>query len=316
MPSFSASAPGKVILFGEHAVVYGEPAVAVPVHSLKARAIVTPVIHGRRGKIQIEAPDIDLKVEMDDLEPDHPIRAAIRAAVLPDGDPSEIPACKIHLTSSIPIASGLGSGAAITAALIRALSAFLGQRLSDEAISDRTFEVEKIHHGTPSGIDNTVIAHQKPIYYQKGEPFQLLDIITPFSILIADSGIQSQTRDAVQMVRQNWLKAPNRYEEIFSSIGHITRQAREIILNGTPVELGPLMDQNHSLLMDLEVSHPDLDRLIGIARDAGALGAKLSGGGLGGNIIALVGEDPGRIIEDLSRAGVKNPLVTEINIQS
>jgi mevalonate kinase len=316
MPSFSASAPGKVILFGEHAVVYGEPAVAVPVHSLKARAIVTALVQGRRGEIQIEAPQIELVAEVNDLAPDHPIRAAIQAAVLPDGDPTNIPACKIHISSSIPAASGLGSGAAVSAALIRALSAFLGQRLSDEGVSDRTFEVEKIHHGTPSGIDNTVIAHQKPIYFQKDEPFQFLDIPTPFSILIADSGIPGRTRDAVQMVRQNWLNDPERYGEIFSSIGQIARQARDLILSGTPAKLGPLMDQNHSLLQDLEVSHPDLDRLVGIARDAGALGAKLSGGGLGGNIIALVGEDPDPIIEDLSQAGAKNPLVTEIKIQS
>ena len=315
MPSFSASAPGKVILFGEHAVVYGEPAIAVPVHSLKARAVVTPIVRGRRGEIQVEAPDIDLKAEMIDLEPDHPIRAAIKAAVLPDGDPTDIPSCMIQLTSSIPTASGLGSGAAISAALIRALSAFLGQRLSDEEVSDRTFEVEKIHHGTPSGIDNMVIAYQKPIYYQKGEPCQFLPIPNPFSILIADSGIQGHTRDAVELVRQNWLSDPGRSEEIFSSIGQIARQARDMILNGDPSKLGPLMDQNHTHLQDLGVSHPDLDRLVGIARDAGALGAKLSGGGLGGNIIALVGEVTDPIIEALSQAGAKNPLVTQVKIE-
>jgi mevalonate kinase len=316
MPSFSASAPGKVILFGEHAVVYGEPAIAVPVQSLKARAIVTPVIDGRRGELQIDAPDIDLVAVINDLEPGHPIRAAIAAAVYPNGDPSDIPACKIHLSSDIPAASGLGSGAAVSAALIRALSAFLGQRLSDEEVSGRTFEVERIHHGTPSGIDNTVIAHQKPIYYQKGEAVQFLDIPTPFTLLIADSGIKSHTRDAVQVVRQNWLNEPERYETTFSSIGQITTLARDIILNGTPEELGPLMDQNHSLLQDLGVSHPDLDRLVRIARDAGAIGAKLSGGGLGGNIVALVGEDPDRIIKDMSKAGAIKTLVTEIKTRS
>ena len=312
MPSFSASAPGKVILFGEHAVVYGEPALAVPVHSLKARAIITPVVSGRRGEIQIEAPDITLTAKMKDLEPDHPIRAAIRTTVLPDGDPADIPACKILLSSDIPTASGLGSGAAISAALIRALSAFLGQRLPDEEISKRTFEVEKIHHGTPSGIDNTVVAHQRPIYYQKGEPFQILDIPTPFSILIADSGIPGQTHNAVQMVRQNWMNDPERYEAIFSSIGKLAKEARDLIMDGDPDNLGLLMDQNHSLLQELEVSHPDLDRLVDIARGAGAEGAKMTGGGLGGNIIAMVGKDPNRIIEELSQAGAKNPLVTYI----
>jgi mevalonate kinase len=316
MPSFSASAPGKAILIGEHSVVYGEPAIAVPVHTLQAKAIVSPEISGRRGEIQIQAPDIDLNAEMDDLEPHHPIRAAIQAAVLPDGNPADIPACKIYLSSTIPTASGLGSGAAISAALIRALSAFLGRRLSDEQVSEKTYEVEKIHHGTPSGIDNTVISHQKPIYYQKGEPFQFLHIPSPFFLIIANSGIPGHTREAVELVRQNWINETQQSEDIFSSIGQISRQAKDMIQNGIPNDLGPLMDQNHSLLQELEVSHPELDRLVSIARKSGALGAKLSGGGLGGNIIALVGEDPEPIIHDLQQAGAKDPFVTQITNNS
>ncbi len=184
MPAFTATAPGKIILFGEHAVVYGEPAIAVPVSSVQTRASVNAVIGGSSGEIQIDAPDISLSAAVMELDPDHPLRAAVMA-VLGDKDPGEMPACNIRISSSIPVASGLGSGAAVSAALIRALSAFLGQRLTDEQVSQLTFEVEKIHHGTPSGIDNTVIAHQKPIYYLKGEPFQFLSIGKPFSILHA-----------------------------------------------------------------------------------------------------------------------------------
>ena len=118
------------------------------------------------------------------------------------------------------------------------------------------------------------------------------------------------------MVRQNWVNDPERYEAIFSSIGQLTREARDIILDGDPEALGPLMDHNHSLLQELEVSHPDLDRLVDIARGAGASGAKLTGGGLGGNIIALVGKDPDRVVEELRQAGAKNPQVTEVFSQS
>jgi len=313
MPAFSASVPGKIILFGEHAVVYGEPAIAVPVTSLHTRAIVTANIKGESGEIHVEAPDISLSAALFDLQDNHPIRAAILAAIGPDKDPASVPACNILITSSIPPSSGLGSGAAVSAAIIRALSAFLGKRLSDEIVSDLTYNVEKIHHGTPSGIDNTVVAYQQPIYYQKGDPFQFLDIPEPFTILIADCGIPGNTKDAVERVRQNSINDPDKYEMIFQSIGQITQEARELILAGLPAELGPLMDKNHQFLQDLDISLPELDHLVNTARNEGALGAKISGGGLGGNIIALVNGDTNEICEALSKAGAVNTLVTSIN---
>jgi len=302
MPAFTATAPGKIILFGEHAVVYGEPAIAVPVSSIQTRASVNAVIGGSSGEIHIDAPDISLSAPIMELDPDHPLRAAVMA-VLGNKDPREIPACNIHISSTIPAASGLGSGAAVSAALIRALSAFLGQRLTNEQISHLTFEVEKIHHGTPSGIDNTVIAHQKPVYYVKGEPFQFLSIGTPFSILIAGSGIHGHTREAVQQVRQNWINDPDRYDSLFNSIGEISKMAKELIDTGSPADLGPLMNENHILLQELGVSTPELDLLVDTARQAGALGAKLSGGGLGGNIIALIDEDTDQITKALTKSG-------------
>ena len=313
MPAFSASVPGKIILFGEHAVVYGEPAIAVPVSSVQAKAIVTANIKGKSGEIHIEAPDISLSAPLIDLEDGHPVRAAILAALGPDRDPAAVPACIILITSSIPPASGLGSGAAVSAAIIRALSAFLGKRLTDDTVSDLTFNVEKIHHGTPSGIDNTVVVYQQPIYYQKGLPFQILDIPEPFSILVADCGIPGHTRDAVERVQQSWINDSDKYEMIFHLIGQITQEARELILAGSTAELGPLMDKNHQLLQDLDISLPELDLLVNTARDAGALGAKISGGGLGGNIIALVDGDPDKICDALTNAGAVNTLVTSIS---
>jgi len=302
MPAFTATSPGKIILFGEHAVVYGEPAIAVPISSVQTRAIVNAVIGGSSGEIQIDAPDISLSAAVMELDPNHPLRAAV-VAVVGNKDPGEIPACKIQISSTIPAASGLGSGAAVSTALIRAFSAFLGQRLTDEQVSHLTFEVEKIHHGTPSGIDNTVIAHQKPIYYLKGEPFQFLSIGTPFSILIAGSGIPGQTKEAVQQVRQNWINDPDRYDSLFKSIGEISKMAKELIDTGSLADLGPLMDENHILLQELGVSTPELDLLVDTARKAGALGAKLSGGGLGGNIIALVDEGIDQITKALTKSG-------------
>lgn len=311
MPAFTATAPGKFILFGEHAVVYGEPALAFPITTVQARATVNALIKGNPGEIYIEAPDISLSAPVLELDPDHPLRAAVYA-VLGEKGPDEIPSCKIQISSTIPPASGLGSGAAVSAAIIRALSAFLGQRLSNEQVSQLAFQVEKIHHGTPSGIDNTVIAYQEPIYYLKGEPFQFLSIKKPFLILIADSGRPGQTREAVQQVRQYWINDSEKYDTVFKAIGKISKEAKELINIGSPIELGPLMDENHSLLQELEVSSPELDRLVIAAREAGALGAKMSGGGLGGNIIALVDEGIDQVIEALNSAGAVNTIISPI----
>ena len=315
MPAFTATAPGKIILFGEHAVVYGEPAIAVPFHAVQARAIVTPYIKGSPGDIYIEAPDISLSAKLLDLDLEHPLRAAISQAA-GELKLEDLPACKISLSSSIPASSGLGSGAAISASLIRAFSAFLGQRLTDDQVSTRAFEIEKIYHGTPSGIDNTVVSYQRPIYYRKGENFRFLDIPTPFSILVANSGSPGNTLAAVQQVRQEWMNDPEKYNQIFTSIGKITEKALEHIQSGAPRELGLLMDQNQNLLGELEVSTPELDHLIQSARNSGALGAKLSGGGLGGHIIALVEDQENQVASDLLAAGAASVLVSTIGSTS
>ena len=201
MPAFTATAPGKIILFGEHAVVYGEPAIAVPVQVFHARAVVSPEISGSPGDIWIDAPDISLSADLKTLDTDHTLRAAV-SEVVDDSGLDSTPACRIQITSTIPIASGLGSSAAISTALIRALSAFLGKQMTDEQVSRAAFKIEKIHHGTPSGIDNSVVAFQQPVYYQKGTPMEFLTINNPFSIMIAGSGSTGDTRKAVAAVRE------------------------------------------------------------------------------------------------------------------
>jgi mevalonate kinase len=311
MPAFTATAPGKIILFGEHAVVYGEPAIAAPLPSLQARAVISPLIDAEPGLILIEAPQIDLSAELSELDAEQPLKAAISGVQEALGI-SHSPACQISVTSSIPSGSGLGSGAAVSTAIIRAYAAFLGKRLGDEEVSRLAFEVEKIHHGTPSGIDNTVIAHQKAVYYQKGERFHFLEVPTGFSMLVINSGSPGNTFNAVQQVRQGWEKEPDRYNRIFTAAGEISRQARERIEAGMPEDLGPLMDSNHSLLQELGVSTPEIDRLAVAARQAGALGAKLSGGGLGGHLIALVESGGEGITQKVVEAGAASALMMEI----
>ena len=318
MPAFTASAPGKVILFGEHAVVYGRPAIAVPVTDVKARAVVSADPRGVPGQVRIQAPDIGLEATLDKLPENHPLAAGMRA-VLSALSLSRSPACLLRVTSSIPIASGLGSGAAVSVALIRAYSAFLGQRLPDDKVSALAFEIEKLHHGTPSGIDNTVITFARPVYFQRkpgGSSIETFSVPQPFQIVIGDTGVYSPTVVSVGAVRQAWQTETDRYERLFDEIGNISQAARKTIESGNPSGLGSLMDENQDFLRQIGVSSPELERLIKAAKSAGALGAKLSGGGQGGNMIALVEEEnAAEVIQALQTAGAVRTLLTQVKEQ-
>lgn len=281
----SASAPGKVILFGEHAVVYGYPAIAVPVKQLSAIATIK-ASDGLR-KILINAWDIDLHTRLESLPSDHPLALAIYGA-LTELQITNPPSFKINISSTIPIAGGLGSGAAVSVAIIRAISRFFGVPMTNGQISNLAFEVEKKHHGRPSGIDNTVITYAQPIYFQREKPFEILTLKQQFTLLIADTGIVSPTANAVAGVKQRYEENTNLYIKLFEEIGEISFRAKNIINTQNPVQLGPLMSHNHHLLQQIGVSCDSLDRLVSTATKAGAYGAKLSGGGLGGNMIALI----------------------------
>ncbi len=312
MPAIIADAPGKIILFGEHAVVYRRPAIAVPVTETRAKVTIQANIKAPPGLVEIEAPDIQLACELDQLNRDHPIGLAIRS-VFRELQISRPPAMKLHITSTIPIAAGMGSGAAVSVAISRALLAFLGSPLPDEKISSLAYEVDRLYHGDPSGIDNTVITFGRPVYYIKDQSPQLLTIAKPMTLVIADTGQQKRTSEAVAGVRERWEKDTERYERLFDQIGVIANQARKIIEKGSPVQLGPLMDENQELLKEMGVSSAELDRLVASAQQAGALGAKLSGAGLGGNCIALATPETAQAIaSQLMSAGAVRTIITRV----
>jgi mevalonate kinase len=314
------SAPGKIILFGEHAVVYGRPALAVPVTQVQAQV---EVLDSPQAGIWIEAPDIGVHAEMGDLPPGHPLAAAISGTLQALDPPLALPpflrnggsrrGVEIQIASTIPVASGLGSGAAVSVALIRALSTHLGRPLTDEQVSAIAYEVEKIHHGTPSGIDNNVVAYARPVYYVRGQPAETFGVGAPFTLVIGDTGLPAPTKESVGDVRRLWEADEARWEKVFDEIGQIVQRARHMLQGGAWVDLGDLMDANHALLQELAVSSPELDRLVLAARSAGALGAKMSGGGRGGNMIALVSpEAAGSVAAALKNAGAVRTIITTV----
>jgi mevalonate kinase len=304
-----ASAPGKVILLGEHAVVYGRPAVAAPVPQIRAEAEVT---RSPRPGIWIDAPDIGLQADLDSLSAADPLAALVRN-LLAGFHLEARPDLRIRIHSTIPVAAGLGSGAAVSVALTRAMAGALGFAISDDQVSAYAFEIEKLHHGTPSGIDNTVVTCGRPIFFARGEPPERLDVGSPLTFVIADTGIAASTRAAVQDVHRLRDSDIPRWEAVFDKIGALVVLARECIQIGSMTRLGPLLDQNQALLEQLGVSSAELDGLILAAREAGALGAKLSGGGRGGNMIALVTDDMAQpVAAALTAAGAHRVIVATL----
>lgn len=306
----SAYAPGKVILFGEHAVVYGQPAIAVPVTQVQARAAVEMGLEGQ-GIIMV-AEDLEQSYSLEQAPPDDALRAIVVSTLehIGVGTKHDL---TITVSSTIPIARGLGSGAAVSTAIVRALSRHSGHPLSPQATSDLVYETEKIHHGTPSGIDNTVIAFEKPVYFVRDQKTEIFSVKSPFLLAIADTGIASPTKIAVSHVRRAWEREQEKYEEIFDEIGTIAEMGRQAIERGETEVVGQLMNENHRLLRLIGVSSPELEGLVEATRQGGALGAKLSGAGRGGNIIALVTQETRSRVELMSRlAGAKDVIVTEV----
>jgi len=307
----SYSAPAKVILFGEHAAVYGKPAIAVPVSSLRASAYVHPETRGKG--FHIEALDLAqvLPVTIEsDLVDNALIYTAQQVLKTLNATP---PDATIKLTSQIPMASGLGSGAAVSTALARGVAGAIGKNLDDDRLNHLIFEIEKLYHGTPSGIDNTVIVYERPVYFIKGMPLQSLTIGTPFTLVIGDTGEAGITRVAVGDVRKLYDANPTKITPILDEIGDISIRAKAIIEAGNPDDLAPLMIRNHELLRQLTVSADSLEKLIDVAMRAGALGAKLSGGGRGGNMIALVHPNQAQSVYDaLLGAGARNAFITTV----
>ena len=328
--SIVASAPAKLILCGEHAVVYGRPAIALPLSSIRAHA---EICAGEPGSgIVLRARDLERRWNIAD-EPDDPLSALVAdtlkyleiQSALGSQQSADL---SITITSDIPIASGMGSGASVATALVRALAQFFGHSVANEHISVLVFESEKRLHGTPSGIDNTVVAYERPVWFQRttddrrpttdevalpSSIIKPIAIAAPFTLLIGDTGVRSATRLPVGDVRRRWQADPAGYEALFDGVGAVVAQVRVALARGDIATLGLLLNENHALLQQIGVSSPELDRLVAAAREAGALGAKLSGAGWGGVMLALVG--PNRrvaVVDALHAAGATRVLATEV----
>ncbi len=282
-----SAACGKIILFGEHAVVYGRPAIAAPVTGIS---------------LTVSIEDAD-RLAVEGFG-DGRLAARAAGAILRAFERS-MP-IKVTVESTIPISAGLGSSAAFCVALTKALAKHLGRGLEKEAINEISLLGEEVFHAHPSGVDNTVITYEKTVFFRKGAEPEFCAVKEPLHIIIANTCFPSSTKDAVRKVREAWKKDRGRYEGYFEGIGSIVIKARAALEKGSVSEIANLMNQNHEILRKTGVSHESIETAIAAARKAGARGAKLSGAGFGGNIIALVDEGQKEDVSSaLRRAGLQ-----------
>lgn len=309
----TASAPGKAILLGEHAVVYGKPAIAIPVSELRVEVIIES-FKCPAGDIWIDSPVIRMYKCVSDLPYENPLRMAVDLTLNACGHP-DIPGLMIRINSALPIGGGMGSGAAVSCALIRALSDFVcPNTLSLETINGLVFDVEKIHHGNPSGVDNTVITYEKPIFFRRGEPLESIQVEQSVNLVLADTGIISATSNMVAGVRKRFDQDTVRYNLIFTEIENLVAKSRDALEKGELSLLAEAMNENHRLLQQIEVSSFALDRLVKTAINSGAYAAKLIGAGGGGNMIALCNPDTEKVVcQALNNAGAVRVFAFTLN---
>jgi len=277
----SALGRGKAILLGEHAVVYGVPAIAAGLRRgvvAEARPAAQPVLrcapwgtaHGP--------------------ESDEDLGRALRAVI--EAHPAApLPALAIDATVELPAGAGLGCSAAIGVAVVRALDAAVGHEASDAEVAERSLDWERVFHGNPSGLDNTMAAHGGIAVYVRGEPLERLDVRRPLRLVIGNTDEASSTREMVAMVARHRERDPGQFEANLRAIETLVRNARLAIEASDAKAVGQLMDLNQALLSAWMLSTPAIEELCAAAREAGARGAKLTGAGGGGCMIALVDSD-------------------------
>jgi len=306
----TASAPAKVILFGEHFVVYGEPAIVLAIDKrvyanvelredkrLYLRSVNLNLAgYFENGTFKIEqgnAREARLKFE--------PLKLTAEKVLEIYGQKVGL---DIEVNSTVPVAAGLGSSAAVAAAVAAAIGSLLDVKVSKEDVFRFSYEAEKIVHGTPSGVDPAISTFGGTLFFQMDTGFKPLAVKADIPLVIGETGIERSTRVQVEKVHNLKNKYPRVIEPIMLAAREIVLRAIDALEENELETVGELMNINHALLCGLGVSHETLEELINAARKAGALGAKLTGAGGGGCMIALAeNKRLEQILEAIQRVG-------------
>jgi hydroxymethylglutaryl-CoA reductase len=276
------SGSGKVILLGEHVVVHGKPAIVAGLDR-GVRVIIEP---GR------DSTTLDPRVA----------EALQRAITLLGIEPADL---TLRISGDLPIGMGLGSSAALAVALLRALADAAGFAIGEDDVAAHAHEIEKLFHGTPSGVDSTAATHGGLLWFEAGPPprHERVTASASLPLVVVLSRTVHATARTVGSLRDRAAAAPDVYRPVFAAVGELVRAARRAIESGARERLGELMTMNHGLLRACGVSTAELDAIVDTALDAGACGAKLTGAGGGGAVIALPADEGASLARALGAAG-------------
>jgi len=277
---------GKTILFGEHFVVFGHPAIASALGSYTTAEV--KVVEGKGWTVDDQRPATPgyKKKKFDEA------MQSITNVIEHLGIDIETQQLEIAFAGDLIAASGVGASAAQCTSLARALNDSFNLNLDDEKINEAAYEGEKAYHGTPSGIDNTASTYGGLIWFIKNlsggkNTMDLLQSPNKMPLVIANSGITASTTEVVADVRQLKEENPEKFDKIFNEYKILANEAKKALLDGNINAVAKLMNQNHKLLQEITVSGEINDKLVNLALENGALGAKMTGTGRGGLVIAL-----------------------------
>ncbi len=291
---------GKIILFGEHTVVYGSHAIAAPI----PLAMQAKVSDAEKEGVHLIIPRWGVEERLH-IGHDHKYSIFRSLEMILDRLELNDRNMKIEVFPHVPRAMGLGGSASLAVAIIRALSENFSLNLSDDEVCNLAYASEKIVHGTPSGIDNTMATYGKFLLYRKGEPplMKQIEVDKPLRFVIGLTWTESLTAKMVTKVREAWQRNKRLYNHIFRETDILVRQGLTAIKNQDLEQIGELMNINQGLLNALQVSGREIEELVDIARRNGAFGAKLTGGGGGGAVIALCPENAEKVAMAIKSAG-------------
>ncbi len=301
---------GKTILFGEHFVVYGLPAIASAISDYT----LAEVEEGEEGLTLIDnRPAVEGYKEIKQGEISRGLELILNFMKI---DVNKTP-LKITLSGKLECASGIGASAALASSIARALSEHFELHLNDDQINEVAYEGEKGSAGTPSGVDNTCSTYGGMIVFEKnmgGGPnkIQRMDILNPLQIVMANTGITQETKEVVGDVKKEKDKDPERFEKIINDYKKIFDEAIISLKQGNTKTVGKLMDKNQELLRQITVSCPEIEKIVSTAKKNGALGAKLTGTGRGGLVICLSPDNKTteNIVQAIEQEGFKTSKTT------
>lgn len=302
----------KAILMGEHSVVYGEPAIALPLKNIDMTVTITArndqqqLIHSRYYEGTLR-----------DLAGSYEGIRQLIMRLLTQFNANDL-GFDLTFSSKIPQERGMGSSAATSIAIIRAFYELFEVELDTKTLRHLANIEESITHGSPSGIDAATTSSDDPIFFIKNKELTPFKIDIPGYLVIADTGVMGQTGLAVSSVRRLFDEEPSSTRRLISNLGQAAIDAKQALQDGDLERLGTLMNKAHNHLHALGVSHPHLETLVKTALKNGALGAKLTGSGIGGSIIALAKDlqDAKRIAKALLAAGAKEYWISPLSVDS